>query len=127
MRISDWSSDVCSSDLLVRFVVPDHRELSQPAARGAVRRGQDGQSRSHGRAQLLGVPDRGRMAGLLERRDHRSARQAVQDTLYRARRGGGVAGPFRAEEPTYELQSLMRISSAVLSLNKTTNNYYLIQ
>src|SRR3546814_14232602 len=47
-----------------------------------------------GRAQLLGVPDRGRMAGLLERRDHRSARQAVQDTLYRARRGGGVAGPF---------------------------------
>src|SRR3546814_8378969 len=33
MRISDWSSDVCSSDLTSRFTRLDHRLLTTPAYR----------------------------------------------------------------------------------------------
>src|SRR3546814_7697077 len=39
MRISDWSSDVCSSDLLVYLYTPIH---SRPVARGAIASIQDG-------------------------------------------------------------------------------------
>src|SRR3546814_8150379 len=31
LRISDWSSDVCSSDLYVRFALPDAEAASQRA------------------------------------------------------------------------------------------------
>src|SRR3546814_7295716 len=37
MRISDWSSDVCSSDLKATLVLEKHFDKSQPAADGAVR------------------------------------------------------------------------------------------
>src|SRR3546814_11442554 len=33
MRISDWSSDVCSSDLIVAVIVPDEEEANAWATR----------------------------------------------------------------------------------------------
>src|SRR3546814_4495629 len=91
MRISDWSSDVCSSD------------LGRPAARGgALRRGGGGLRR------------RRRAAGAARR--HRTA-PLVAAVLPR-HRAGALRELGRSEEHTSELQSLMRISYAVFCLKK---------
>src|SRR3546814_8199330 len=114
MRISDWSSDVCSSDL--------DRHLPPPSRGAAPHRG--AADRRHGRiAGRIACPCR----GMGEAR--RYAR--LRDLLARARRGRGAdprlprrsQGLVRSEEHTSELQSLMRISYAVFCLkkkNKTT-------
>src|SRR3546814_9040672 len=127
MRISDWSSDVCSSDL--------GRGHGPEPAVAVIRRGGDvvgvaGQAV----AGHLGV-DRGaaslRVLVLLEHDDAGALahHEAVADFVPRPRgllRGlveGGRQGPRRgeagrSEEHTSELQSLMRISYAVFCLNK---------
>src|SRR3546814_2246330 len=109
MRISDWSSDVCSSD------------LSGPGPwRGPLRR----LFRSAGPAFLR-----------YDEHGHGASRRA--DRLWRGRRGrlsdradAGEAGShkagvepakpllYRSAEHTSELQSLMRISYAVFCLKK---------
>src|SRR3546814_8151296 len=104
MRISDWSSDVCSSDLNVEQGLSV--DLGEGRLRGAER-------------QFLGVElrDRDRQVGIL---DHRAFvlerdpahREAVADAVEAAAR--------RSEEHTSELQSLMRISYAVFCLKKKT-------
>src|SRR3546814_6699274 len=94
MRISDWSSDVCSSDLLSR-------------------RGND----QHSDHRHLGVPCFGivSQAGRLYRFD-RHRRIADRSQLQRF-------PELRSEEHTSELQSLMRISYAVFCLKtKNTQN-----
>src|SRR3546814_6173535 len=107
MRISDWSSDVCSSDL------PDGRDppcLDRPSGRSDT-------GQSHGSRQAPAISHR--------RRDDR------RDLLQRDERGEPpVSGqpllsPFelrrtRSEEHTSELQSLMRNSYAVFCLKKKT-------
>src|SRR3546814_3711048 len=112
MRIDDWSSDVCSSDL-------------DPArARYPLREARDGKRRCKGTATE-------------GRRTHRGFRP-VRLSLTRERRGcrllpsfcqpcynpSGPAAmrirkaPTRSEEHTSELQSLMRISYAVFCWKK---------
>src|SRR3546814_3837810 len=94
MRISDWSSDVCSSDLQAHHGIGEqvdadgllHRNLADPEFRGNIR-----ERREHG-------IDR-------ERTKHRQRTQQ---------------GRKRSEEHTSELQSLMRISYAVFCLKKKT-------
>src|SRR3546814_9106009 len=100
MRISDWSSDVCSSDLLARQVVlPRGLAVDRPCLLHGMEDGLEGDSlRLHGRR----VHFRLRPAGLLGHPLH-----------WRWRR----AGPG-SEEHTSELQSLMRISYAVFCLKK---------
>src|SRR3546814_2913145 len=129
MRISDWSSDVCSSDLaegqlrdLGRHPGPDHgpgrgragdrpveREGAGPQppdrwrlrpAAGGRRRRPRGQGRATGRR-----PGEG---GLQPRGGHPA--RHVPAVLLRP----------RSEEHTSELQSLMRISYAVFCLKKKT-------
>src|SRR3546814_2422263 len=110
MRISDWSSDVCSSDLQHRRARPvpgpsDHQRdgrrphhHQEPAARAL--RGQDHQDVAQARRLVL-------------------ARHAEPRRLAE----GGRA--HRSEEHTSELQSLMRNSYAVFCLKKkkyTRNN-----
>src|SRR3546814_20135959 len=79
MRISDWSSDVCSSDLfghIARDEHPEHRQhlLEQPGVEPALRRGmaRDGAAnvlRSEDLAQyLVALPDRPRLRRSEERR-----------------------------------------------------------
>src|SRR3546814_3355853 len=94
MRISDWSSDVCSSDLHQ----PRHDLVADAEEDRRVE-------------HVVGEADRGRerddVAGE-QRQLH--ARLALRDAV-------------RSEEHTSELQSLMRISYAVFCLKKkkTTN------
>src|SRR3546814_3215974 len=102
MRISDWSSDVCSSDLAeVRRRIQRARLRQQSLrreTRGELRQVQGGR--------------RGRGAGRGANRA-RQAREAGEGRI------GAAAGPRRSEEHTSELQSLMRISYAVFCLKKT--------
>src|SRR3546814_6300196 len=108
MRISDWSSDVCSPDLQPRglggIVQPGGRCLGA----GNLRR------LAEALAETFGQPAHG--DGL-----------RPGDVQRRGRRGGGAQaaqrlGIGRSEEHTSELQSLMRISYAVFCLKKKTDN-----
>src|SRR3546814_9157738 len=109
MRISDWSSDVCSSDLIAE---------RSCALRGAARCS-DGDDLSC-RLQRLGPRATGDAVAADHRQRHPPAHRiprAADDR--RSRHEGAVrrrAG--RSEEHTSELQSLMRISYAVFCLQK---------
>src|SRR3546814_7252387 len=98
MRISDWSSDVCSSDLGVEGVL-DH--LDRVVTLLAV--------------QLLGDLDRGFAIVIGGVDDPLTALERVDlvQTLRHA----------RSEEHTSELQSLMSISYAVFCLKKTNTKH----
>src|SRR3546814_4995963 len=125
MRISDWSSDVCSSDLVAERGPPRLAEIAAPARgdravedlqRQRLERQhlvfQHQLRRQHHRAQLA----------LFDVAAHRRvAAGAVGVQLQRQRRGTRL----RSEEHTSELQSLMRISYAVFCLKKkNTNKHY---
>src|SRR3546814_1323043 len=111
MRISDWSSDVCSSDLRpVRLYLFD-----RDAYRGRRRRG-------------AAQPDRRARARPARRNAHgqgcavRGA-EGLSPVVRSARwrpptKRGGVQAARRSEEHTSELQSLMRTSYAVFCLKK---------
>src|SRR3546814_4631487 len=114
MRISDWSSDVCSSDLVFR------QECLQSAVeRNLVLRGVEPV-----RFALHRHPDRC-VAGLLQRLLHGprlpERRALVLLAVGQEHRNPDVGGACRSEEHTSELQSLMRISYAVFCLKKKTN------
>src|SRR3546814_5674410 len=110
MRISDWSSDVCSSDLLGHRV----RESIQRARRNCRRRRRSYLADVGEYEPLLRQPPghirwRGQGEGDLRRLLYRQSR---------GRPGGPCRGELRSEEHTSELQSLMRISYAVFCLKK---------
>src|SRR3546814_5072879 len=106
MRISDWSSDVCSSDL----VAGAHRGLAAGRVHGGG--GRDAVERAQRREQghLLGNADHfGRQPEIRIAFAGRIAQHAqLADRGLQA----------RSEEHTSELQSLMRISYAVFCLKK---------
>src|SRR3546814_4661642 len=106
MRISDWSSDVCSSDL-------HHRQCH------------------HRAEQACGLRiDEQRVGGLREEQETEFAALAEQqaeaerglpalaECLDDQRQHGDLHRHQRSEEHTSELQSLMRISYAVFCLTK---------
>src|SRR3546814_10532354 len=92
MRISDWSSDVCSSDL-----VP----LDPPAPHGELEELIQHLVRDLDKSGYFTPPER---------------TEATLRTLRTALTKTG----WRSEEHTSELQSLMRISYAVFCLKKKT-------
>src|SRR3546814_5035902 len=108
MRISDWSSDVCSSDL------SGTHECSQPALSGHSQVWCSG-SRMGPRSRLS---TRDRPTGC-EEETICAGRSAA---THRRRRCSGLsellAVSLDSEEHTSELQSLMRISYAVFCLKK---------
>src|SRR3546814_9797011 len=114
MRISDWSSDVCSSDLI------RHRLYRRDRARTGHR---------PCRRPRTGLHAAGHHAGM-RRQSHLGARRAggarVRDRHERgracARDPDAAAEPGRSEEHTSELQSLMRSSYAVLCLKTNKTN-----
>src|SRR3546814_8697162 len=122
MRISDWSSDVCSSDLDAL----GHGVAAQDAA--AVDVHQDGVDRRVAQQQLEAVGDL--RAGRLRAHVHEVGRLAallLQQVDGGQREAGAVhhdadvaveMDVVRSEEHTSELQSLMRISYAVFCLKK---------
>src|SRR3546814_5009007 len=134
MRISDWSSDVCSSDLAA--VVGDQQEsagialqkafqpergfevevvgrlVEQQQVGGLEQEGGEG----HPHAPAAGELGAGALLGSLVEAE------PGQDTRGAGRGGVGADGGQtlvqRSEEHTSELQSLMRISYAVFCLKK---------
>src|SRR3546814_7341165 len=107
MRISDWSSDVCSSDLLERgdAHLRHFRIGHQPQLMAASRRNRA--SRQNGEDE-----------NQRDRAFHR--RHSLAISFDDSQKGGlpGLTCPRRSEEHTSELQSLMRISYAVFCLKK---------
>src|SRR3546814_6786508 len=117
MRISDWSSDVCFSDLRKEAGRTNHFFLRVTGLRHAagernwlllrLRGGQRISHHSrHSGAQEIGRYFSGPAASAVLRTGVRIAAQRRE----------------RSEEHTSELQSLMRISYAVFCLKKKTNN-----
>src|SRR3546814_1499755 len=118
MRIRDWSSDVCSSDLPDRVDLKDY-----PAA--ATERIID--QRHYRRDPIIrGSPFAGgaflwsdiHNFMQLDRRDRASFELGRREGL-----NEGITVPYRSEEHTSELQSLMRISYAVFCLKKKKQHH----
>src|SRR3546814_4324339 len=131
MRISDWSSDVCSSDLeengLYRITDGTHTTL---AAAGPLNPLELRDPRSTGAVAEPLVDESGGTVRRIAGNDLPMLRKVAADRDRFGRdwiglkRGEGyvVTGvlqiPVRSEEHTSELQSLMRISYAVFCLKK---------
>src|SRR3546814_5879986 len=104
MRISDWSSDVCSSDLRARI-----SSVAMPSTSSA----------SH-RALTLMTSVYSLSPAFREASPFTAlAIMASPLQLHPAHRRTGERLDTRSEEHTSELQSLMRISYAVFCLKKT--------
>src|SRR3546814_1955916 len=101
MRISDWSSDVCSSDLLPASLLPVKRTLS------ALMTMTLSPQSTCGVKLVLCLPRR-TLAMIV------AARPTTRPSA------STICHFFRSEEHTSELQSLMRISYAVFCLTKKT-------
>src|SRR3546814_10001207 len=106
MRISDWSSDVCSSDLRLQDAGIDWRIYQYG----------DAGLRAHNMfkyfEQFRNAPAGSQLAlrGMPDADEGRFAHDVLNDRLP------------RSEEHTSELQSLMRISYAVFCLKKKNTN-----
>src|SRR3546814_4947558 len=103
MRISDWSSDVCSSDLTERA-----RQGGHTVKRSVIRKSQPAYA-SHKWAK----------GQRFDRRHASNYRVIDSPRAYHLR--PAPRGHQRSEEHTSELQSLMRISYAVFCLKKKNN------
>src|SRR3546814_10097507 len=108
MRISDWSSDVCSSDLA-------HDPRHHLECGGIAHAADKEEQQHHGEEQWEAVRR--------QRPDHAGCCNHLHDEHPEGDKR--ATGPVRSEEHTSELQSLMRISYAVFCLKKTqqTNNH----
>src|SRR3546814_9964124 len=104
MRISDWSSDVCSSDLLAEDVARAARDAGEILISNREVGHELGLGEGFGLARIE-----------LASRDKRHLVDKARP-LPRQRGVGFATG--RSEEHTSELQSLMRISYAVFCLKK---------
>src|SRR3546814_10368678 len=121
MRISDWSSDVCSSDLAFDAIAPGtllalatalvlalstavSASVLGPGARSRQRQHDDGEQVQPGQTDDHGRRNSGKLWLVVIWRDNDSRKGA------------------RSEEHTSELQYLMRISYAVLCLKKKKKN-----
>src|SRR3546814_9391054 len=115
MRISDWSSDVCSSDLCPRRAILIEIEFE-------MRHLQFLNGLPRGAPTLADARSRQRSNASGQRRPRRLPVQARQS----APQYGLLLAPHiaarRSEEHMSELQSLMRISYAVFCLKQKTNN-----
>src|SRR3546814_6494083 len=123
MRISDWSSDVCSSDLL-DTPLSVYLKLADGANTYLFESVEGGET--WGRYSIIGLPAQRRF----EFRGHTLTETVLGEIVDRRE----VADPLgevevlrqryrvRSEEHTSELQSLMRISYAVFCLTKKQMN-----
>src|SRR3546814_7879986 len=104
MRISDWSSDVCSSDLLGSLVSKDIAVIINWLGRY--------QNENPRQKFLVG------RSGILTHRVRNNTGFQWPPHRHASRRLLSVPVTNRSEEHTSELQSLMRISYAVFCLKK---------
>src|SRR3546814_3434091 len=116
MRISDWSSDVCSSDLVSKFKALAGAGIVLDVNTGEV-------------LAMVSLPDfnPNNIADATEDELRNNVTQSVYELgstfkpiAIAAAIDMGVETSMRSEEHTSELQSLMRISYAVFCLKKKT-------
>src|SRR3546814_5225367 len=120
MRISDWSSDVCSSDLKdsVAYADAGYTGADQRVPRKTLR-----WEIARRRGQIQKLPE-----GRQKRRIHAAELAAL--LVERSRADAMFAAQLRdrrSEEHTSELQSLMRISYAVFCLKKKRKHIHIKQ
>src|SRR3546814_8346362 len=107
MRISDWSSDVCSSDLLLAVL------FGKDVVVEGLGHGERGKQAEGADIEPLGIEA---LARLVEDRDRRGALLRLHG---HCNRHAQACCP-RSDEHTSELQSLTRISYAVFCFTKYT-------
>src|SRR3546814_8087655 len=115
MRISDWSSDVCSSDLPDTHAPPETARLNpthgcepRTKSRSKSRRGRSPDLRDPSLMPVRDAHASARRSGLRPRHPRRIQSRCADGERVRS----------RSEEHTSELQSLIRISYAVFCLQK---------
>src|SRR3546814_6521454 len=116
MRISDWSSDVCSSDLgatasrPLRPLPGSSRTAREPGSRPCILSGLYGLSKRY-------------CAAFRHKLNDRASKEFSAGTRRATMTGDGAGASggrdLRSEEHPSELQSLMRISFAAFWLTKT--------
>src|SRR3546814_9777970 len=136
MRISDWSSDVCSSDLMKLEQKGHHAAFVDRRGRVAGRAVEDlDRHVGGGRVGARRGGDRHRRLLIVERHEHgdfaRAGGERLGEHFVERPQAGGLArrsdpghAVIRSEEHTSELQSLMRISYAVFCLKKKKKSKY---
>src|SRR3546814_5679562 len=128
MRISDWSSDVCSSDLYFRNTIRRVLQTSDPASIRDTTIDLGGERVAATEISFrpfANDPNRARLREFADKSYHVIISDAVPGGIYEVQAetpaGDGEGVLLRAtssEEHTSELQSLMRISYAVFCLKK---------
>src|SRR3546814_4060628 len=114
MRMSDWSSDVCSSDLIAEFAPWYELAVEKNGRTGANASGlTPSEAARHVASFLSGEPGPNPRPDLPAFAALKLATEDLKAYYMEA---------LRSEEHTSELQSLMRISYAVFCLKKKTNN-----
>src|SRR3546814_4910128 len=101
MRISDWSSDVCSSDLGAECRIHDSFRCCRCSCSEIGNQSRDRNDYSKQDNVVYGL-----------------AKPSMKETPCRFEQCKGDENGSRSEEHTSELQSLMRISYAVFCLKK---------
>src|SRR3546814_7645249 len=119
MRISDWSSDVCSSDLtptrLLNFIVlPAKGQQAQPSRRWMVTSTWSARRLHRLPKSCCSFAKQWRSPGMAGRRHALLPKRKKPAPFWHLY--------LRSEEHTSELQSLMRISYAVFCLKKKKIN-----
>src|SRR3546814_3971311 len=109
MRISDWSSDVCSSDLAMT--------LADALVHDSAGQGGEAHWNEEAKALIAGLI----LYGVVHEDRERRTLATVRDYLTLAPKDFADLLARRSEEHTSELQSLMRISYAVFCLKKKRN------
>src|SRR3546814_1080703 len=109
MRISDWSSDVCSSDLLGPLPRKDETISYQSPLPAGARFGFASSARKNWRRLSGAMPKMHASSGFIVLSANPPRAASPREEAPRE---------LRSEEHTSELQSLMRISYAVLCLKK---------
>src|SRR3546814_1796552 len=119
MRISDWSSDVCSSDLGWKDQTPEFAHIHPPKSKPALheQRGFFDQLSAINHLLILEFSNGTPATTTVWRSSTRNPCLAKKPSAERLT----WADSFRSEEHTSELQSLMRISYAVFCLKKKNN------
>src|SRR3546814_8362152 len=124
MRISDWSSDVCSSDLQGQCPRQERYRFAGSPGRDPDRPHQYADRSLQGAPQGQPQPPRPSDDGQQAPHPPRLSQEEGRGSLSGTDREAGspqirISGdPGRSEEHTSELQSLMRISYAVFCLKK---------
>src|SRR3546814_5991682 len=128
MRISDWSSDVCSSDLLLARGA-DHFERERHVAAFVAKHPVGARCQpvqQSARAQVVDVGERAEeeqtldAAGEADQVEQEPAALLARLDAPEVLHAVDPLEAERSEEHTSELQSLMRLSDAVICLKKKT-------